>query len=344
MWIAHLKIPLPNCAAPSAVSIVEVAERYDERKGEPEARDDGGCAREPAVVPREPLDRPEDEEGDREDVGEADRARDVPVDLLERDAEDRREEEKAGDSHSDAPQQLGQLLDARSPAPAGASSRGSSGVPSRSPARQRACSPSSASRIAGHVVGRRRRRRRPSRGSGPQPRRPGARPPGSAARRRGTRTPCPRGRRARGRTPRGSGAGAPRSRAGARASGARDVRDQLEPVAEPERLGPFARRPDGSRRRTGRRTSRPDSASAVRNGRGSRLPKKLPACVIRKRSDGPMLEPGEVVEVASRSRSSTTRPAGSSARASSAIASAAADDRVRVPAPRARRSRARPAP
>ena len=32
--------------------------------------------------------------------------------------------------------------------------------------------------------------------------------------------------------------------------------------------------------------SSPDSASAVRNGRGLRLPKKLPVCVIRKRSPG----------------------------------------------------------
>ena len=36
----------------------------------------------------------------------------------------------------------------------------------------------------------------------------------------------------------------------------------------------------------------------MRNGRGSRRPKKLPACVMRKRGLGAMLEPGEIVEVA----------------------------------------------
>ena len=45
-------------------------------------------------------------------------------------------------------------------------------------------------------------------------------------------------------------------------------------------------------------TSRPESCSAWRNGRGSRFPKKLPACVIRKRGDGRVVEPREVVEVA----------------------------------------------
>ena len=45
-------------------------------------------------------------------------------------------------------------------------------------------------------------------------------------------------------------------------------------------------------------TSSPDSSSAVRNGRGSRLPKKLPVCVIRKRVARRVVEPGEVVEVA----------------------------------------------
>ena len=68
-------------------------------------------------------------------------------------------------------------------------------------------------------------------------------------------------------------------------------------------------------------TSSPDSASAVRNGRGSRLPKKLPVCVIRKRSPRLVLEPVEVVEVgAVRDRHAPGR-CGSSARASSAIAS-----------------------
>ena len=77
----------------------------------------------------------------------------------------------------------------------------------------------------------------------------------------------------------------------------------------------------GSRRGSGR--SRPRGrtrASAFRNGRGSRLPKKLPACVIRKRSDGWCSSPSK----SSKSQPFAivrTSPRGSSARASSAIAS-----------------------
>ena len=67
-------------------------------------------------------------------------------------------------------------------------------------------------------------------------------------------------------------------------------------------------------------TSSPEPASASRNGRGSRRPKKLPACVMRKRSDGPRSSP------ATSSKSApfgivTTGPVGSSARVSSEIAS-----------------------
>ena len=64
----------------------------------------------------------------------------------------------------------------------------------------------------------------------------------------------------------------------------------------------------------------PESASACRNGRGSRRPKKLPVCVIRKRSDGGRSSP------ATSSKSApfgivTTGPRGASARVSAEIAS-----------------------
>ena len=69
--------------------------------------------------------------------------------------------------------------------------------------------------------------------------------------------------------------------------------------------------------------SRPESANAVRNGRGSRLPKKLPACVMRKRG---------LVWCSSPAKSSKSQPfsivttsaRGPSERVSSAIASEAA--------------------
>src|SRR4029079_13699610 len=79
-----------------------VADQVAEQEGEPEARDDRRGRRQPPVVRAEPLHRPGDEEADREDVGEAERARDVAVHLLEGDAEDRRQEEVARDPHRSA--------------------------------------------------------------------------------------------------------------------------------------------------------------------------------------------------------------------------------------------------
>src|SRR3954447_10946305 len=70
-------------------------------------------------------------------------------------------------------------------------------------------------------------------------------------------------------------------------------------------------------------SSRPESASACRNGFGSRLPKNEPACVSRKRSVRRYSSPAK----SSKSQPFaivTTRPFGESPRASSAIASAAA--------------------
>ena len=121
---------------------------------------------------------------------------------------------------------------------------------------------------------------------------------GSAARPRGTRRPCRRGRPCRGRPPRGSAAAAPPSRAGARASagaartGSARAGRRARALSAHSRSAGAEVAEEARRRRRGR-----TRASAVRNGRGSRLPKKLPACVIRKPLAGRVLEPGEVVEV-----------------------------------------------
>ena len=102
---------------------------------------------------------------------------------------------------------------------------------------------------------------------------------------------------------------------------------QLERAARAARTGsaragrrgraspPTRGRRSGSRRRSGRRRPSSSRASAGRNGRGSRLPKNEPVCVIRKRGPRPVLEPGEVVEVAA-VRDRRHRPARARARAS----------------------------
>jgi hypothetical protein len=97
MWIAHLKIPLPNWPDASAVSI-EVAEQVDEQECRPEAEDDHRRARQRPVAMSQPLERPYDQEEQRQDV----RRRpcgDVPVHLLEV-TQDRGQEEEARDPHA----------------------------------------------------------------------------------------------------------------------------------------------------------------------------------------------------------------------------------------------------
>ena len=137
-------------------------------------------------------------------------------------------------------QELGELLDARSRDEPRARVSGASGVPSSSPARQRACSPSSASRIAGDVV-----RRRDDAGAGlaDQLR-------GGAVRRHGGED-RPLGGEVLEHLP-GEDAAAAAAGLGDQQqqrlgvalqlerAAARHVRDQLEPVAEPERLRPLA--------------------------------------------------------------------------------------------------------
>src|SRR5437016_2647030 len=119
-----------------------------------------------AVAAPEPVERVAEEEPDRDEVREAHRAGDVPVDLLERDAEERREEQESrdllqalalrervqprlggGGAHASENMSL-----ASSSARARRDSRsrcaGESGVPFSAPACQRATSSSRAERIA----------------------------------------------------------------------------------------------------------------------------------------------------------------------------------------------------
>ena len=220
----------------------------------------------------------------------------------------------------DAPEQLGQLLDAGA-ARQRVRHSSESGVPSSVPARKLASRPTSASRIPAMSSGPRPRPRR-SRAAARRRRRPAGRRPGSAARPPGTRRPCRRARRGRGRPPRGSAAAAPPSRAAARASGAVATYG-ISSIRSPSPRCSAHSRSLGRKPPTKRaRRHPPDDASASRNGFGSRLPKKLPACVMRKRppaarwysspAKSSKSEPFEIV---------TTGPRGSSARASSAIAS-----------------------
>ena len=273
-----------------------------------------------------------DQEDDRQHVGEGDGAGEVPVHLLERHAEDAREEQEARDpphpttcssrraSSSDAcaPRHL------RPPVVR-------SGVPSSVPACHFRVQVAQRGGHPRDVVGRDDDRRRRPRGSGSPRRRPAARRRGSAARRRGTRTPS----RERTPLPRPPASGMSRSSASEsrcssseRRRGAYGISSSRSPSAASR---PTRGRTSGSRRGSGRRRRRgPTRSSAVRNGRGSRLPKNEPVCVSRKRSDGVVLEPGEVVEVgAVRDRHDPPRAVERS-RISSAIASETHDDRVGV--------------
>src|SRR5207244_7930132 len=90
---------------------VEEPEQVDEQEcGEEEDDERNGSRCAPA-----PRDCECDEEDERENVRQRDVAGDVPVNLLERDAERRREQQEVRDvprPHSQAPQQIGELLDA----------------------------------------------------------------------------------------------------------------------------------------------------------------------------------------------------------------------------------------
>ena len=99
--------------------------------------------------------------------------------------------------------------------------------------------------------------------------------------------------------------------------GSRRARGDLRGRASP----PTRDRTSGSRRRTARPRRGPASWNACRNGRGSRLPKKLPVWVMRKRCAGPVLEARRSRRSRTRSRSTRTAPRAPSPRISSAIAS-----------------------
>ena len=195
-----------------------------------------------------------------------------------------------------------------------------SAVAARPPLAKRSCSSCSASLQRFDVVRRARRCRRRSRGSARPRRRRAARPRGSAAPPRGTRTPSRRGRPCRGRRRPGSAAAAPPSRAAARARPGAARTGSARAGRRGPRSCAHSRSDERKSPRKRASTSSPDSSSAVRNGRGSRLPKKLPVCVIRKRSPGVYSSPAK----SSKSQPFeivTTLPVGEKPRASSAIAS-----------------------
>ena len=102
---------------------------------------------------------------------------------------------------------------------------------------------------------------------------------------------------------------------------------------------PIRGRSSGSRRANRTTTSSsPELLQRRRNGRGSRLPKNEPACVIRKRSEGRRSSPAKSSKSAAvRDRDDARRTAARS-RISSAMASETQDDRVG----QARRRAARP--
>src|SRR5439155_26161810 len=79
---------------------VEEADQVDEQEHGEECEQHGGRARHARGERRE---RERGEERDRQQVRERDRAADVPVHLLERDAEERREEEPLRELHAFPP-------------------------------------------------------------------------------------------------------------------------------------------------------------------------------------------------------------------------------------------------
>ena len=267
------------------LEVVE-ADQVDEEERREEGEDDQNRARGTSVVGGEPVGGERDEEENRQDVGERDRPGHVPVHLRERDREDGREEERRralGEPVFTAASRAARRARGRACGATGGRATPRTAVavgPVREPPRWR-----STSRVSGalDVVG---RRDDPGTGLADQL-------GGRAVRRHGGED-RPLGREVLEDLP-GEDALAAAARLGDQEQQrlgvalelerrlARRVGMELEPVAEPEPFRPLA---VGGRKSPTKRatTSRPDSASAVRNGRGSRLPKKLPVCVIRKRS------------------------------------------------------------
>src|SRR6266540_305403 len=298
---------------------VEEADEVDHEQRREDREHRHGRARE---ARRAPLERERDEEQDRQHVGDADRAGHVPVHLLPRDAEQRREEKGAAESHS-SPRSTSASSSTRAPRPSRSRSSGESAVPSRRPSFHSTCSSASARVSAGTSSGGATRPVPVSRISS------AAAPSGGTAARIGRSaarysntlpesTPWPR--------PLASGissSNASESRCSASASRRETYgcSSSRSPRPSDSAHSRSATRKSPTKRAT--TSSSPDSASAERNGRGSRLPKKLPVCVMRKRSPRWYSSPAKSSKSAPL-RIVVTTPAGSSERASSAIASDAA--------------------
>src|SRR3954447_15798756 len=315
----ELHHPLPPLVERLLRLDVEEPDQIDHEQQREEHEHDRGRAREARHAP---LERERDQEQNRQHIGDADRAGDVPVDLLPRDAEERREEERAADSHA-SPRSTSASSSTRAPRPRRSRSSAESTVPSSVPAFHFACSSASAARRAGTSSAAATTPAPVSRISS------AAAPDGGTAAKMGRSaarysntfpdsTPCPR--------PPASGmsrSNASESRCSARAS-RRDTYGCSSSRSPRPRLSAQSRsaaRKSPTKRAT--TSSSPDSASAVRNGRGSRFPKKLPVCVMRKRSPRLYASPAKSSKSAPL-RIVVTTPAGSSATASSAIASDAA--------------------
>ena len=285
----ELDQPLPPLRERRRRLEVEEPEQVDGEEGEEEPERDGGRAGEAAVEMLDPAQRERDQEQRREDVREREVAPDAPVDLLERDGRDRGEEEDVDErlATAHASDLSSSAVSSTRVSRASFRRHSSESVTSGSPPFRNRRS-SSSERLAERVDVVRRQQRRPA----PVSRiRSAAAPSGGTAARIGRpdamysntfpeSTPLPR--------PPASGISS-RSASESRCSaseverGAYGISSSRSPSPSPSAHSRSALRKSPRKRAT---ASTPESCSACRNGRGSRLPKKLPACVIRSRSPG----------------------------------------------------------
>ena len=130
---------------------VEEADQVDHQQCGEDCEHRHGRAREAGTSP---FEGEGDQEHDREDVGEPDRARDVPLHLLPGDAQECGQEERAGDLQA-SPLSTSASSSTRADRPSRSRSAGDSGVPSSAPACHFACSSDRAAVKAGTSSGRR---------------------------------------------------------------------------------------------------------------------------------------------------------------------------------------------
>src|SRR6266508_504471 len=130
--------PLPPLVQRFARVDVEVADEVDRGEDAEDQEHDSGRTRIAAVAAPGPLERERSQEENRQDVCEPDGARNVPMHLLPRDAEEGREEEGPGDLHS-KPRNSSASSSTRAARPSRSRSSGASGALSSSPACQRTC-------------------------------------------------------------------------------------------------------------------------------------------------------------------------------------------------------------